>query len=199
MIRTPIAFVPYALMLAAAAGGLLWHEGDRVARLGGTVATGTAEVGGPFTLIDQDGTTRTDADFRGRFMLVYFGYSFCPDVCPTTLAMMGSALDKLGPKRARVVPVFVSIDPARDTPDMLKTYLKSFGPDFVGLTGRAHQVAQAANAYRVYYARRELPGGTYAMDHSGVIYLMGPDGKFVTYYEDQIGPDGLARDLARRL
>jgi len=199
MVRTPVAFVPYALMLAAVIGGLLWHEGDQVAGLGGTVATGTAQVGGPFALADQDGKARTQADFRGRFMLVYFGYSFCPDVCPTTLAMMADALGKLGPRRARVVPVFVSIDPARDTPKVLKDYLKSFGPDFVGLTGSAGQVAAAANAYHVYYARHPLPGGSYAMDHSGVIYLMGPDGRFVTYYEDQIGPGGLAKDLAKRL
>lgn len=198
MIRTPIALVPYLLMIAAVVSGLLWHAGDEVARLGTTTATGTADVGGPFTLVDQDGVARSPADFHGRYMLIYFGYSFCPDVCPTTLAMMAGALDKLGSQRARVVPVFISVDPERDTPKVLKDYVKSFGPDFVGLTGGLAQVKAAAKAYHVYIAKHPLPGG-YAMDHSGVIYLMGPDGKFVTYYEDEIGPDGLAEDLRRRL
>ena len=199
MLRTPTALVPYLLMLAAALGGWLWHEGDRVTRLGTTVASGAADVGGPFALTDQDGSTRTPADFRGRFMLVYFGYSFCPDVCPTTLAMVSDALGRLGPKRARVVPVFITVDPARDTPKVLKDYLKSFGPGFVGLTGDANHVAEAERAYHVFAAKHPLPGGSYAMDHSGVIYLMGPDGRFVTYYEDQVGPDGLAADLKKRL
>lgn len=199
MIRTPVALVPYLFALAAVVGGAVWGAGDRVARLGMTVASGTAQIGGPFTLVDQDGRTRRDADFRGRFMLVYFGYSFCPDVCPTTLAMMADALGKLGAKRVRIVPVFVSIDPARDKPEILKEYLKGFGADFVGLTGDSARIKAVARAYRVYFAKHPLPGGTYAMDHSGVIYLMGPDGKFATYYDDSIGPAGLAADLKRRL
>jgi len=199
MLRTPIAPVPYVLMLAAVLGGWLWHEGDRVAQLGTTVASGAANVGGPFALTDQDGRTRIPADFKGRFMLVYFGYSFCPDVCPTTLAMVSDALGRLGPKRARVVPVFITVDPARDTPEVLKEYLKSFAPDFVGLTGDAKHIAEAEQAYHVFAAKHPLPGGSYAMDHSGVIYLMGPDGRFVTYYEEQVRPDGLAADLKRRL
>ena len=199
MIRTPIALVPYALAIAAIAGGLLWHEGSRIAQLDATTESGTALVGGPFKLIDQDGRTRTDADYRGRFVLLYFGYSFCPDVCPTTLAEMGNALDRLGPRRARVVPMFVTVDPERDTPSVLKAYMKSFGPDFVGLTGDGTHIKQVAREYHVYIAKHPLPGGNYAMDHSGVIYLMGPDGKFATYYEDTLGPDGIADDLKRRL
>jgi len=178
------------------ASGLLWHQADRMARLGGNVVTGTAEIGGPFTLTDQDGKTRTDADFRGRYMLVYFGYSFCPDVCPTTLAMMAKALDELGARKDRVTPIFITVDPERDTPQVLKAYLKSFGENFVGLTG---DIAGAAHAYHAFYAKQPLPGGNYAMNHSGVIYLMGPDGRFVTYYEDAVGPDGLAADLKQRL
>ncbi len=199
MPRSPIAFVPYAIAVAAVVAGLLWHEGDQVAGLGRTVTAGTAEVGGPFSLRDQNGRTTTPADFRGRFMLVYFGYSFCPDVCPTTLAEIAAALDKLGPKARRVVPLFITVDPARDTPRVLKDYLKSFGAAFVGLTGSAKDIAEAARAYHVYIAKRSLPGGGYSVDHSGVIYLMGPDGRFVTYYEETIGPDGLAADLRGRL
>ena len=199
MIRTPIALVPYALMATAVAAGLLWREGDMTARLGASVATGTAQIGGPFALTDQDGRTRTEADFRGRFMLVYFGYSYCPDVCPTTLAMASDALSKLGAKAPRVVPVFITVDPARDKPAVLKTYLASFGKDFVGLTGDAKKIESVTQEYHVYSVKRPLPGGAYAMDHSSVLYLMGPDGRFVTYYEDVIGPDGLAKDLEKRL
>ncbi|HEX4295081.1 MAG TPA: SCO family protein [Rhizomicrobium sp.] len=199
MIRTPTALVPYALMIAAVVAGLLWHVGDQTGRLGASVSSGKAEIGGTFALTDQDGKTRTDADFRGRFMLVYFGYSYCPDVCPTTLAMMSAALTKLGSRADQIVPVFVSIDPGRDKPAVLKTYLASFGPDFVGLTGTDKQTERVARAYHVYFAKHPLAGGNYAMDHSGVIYLMGPDGRFVTYYEDETGPDKLAADLEKRL
>ncbi len=199
MIRTPIALVPYLLAMAAVAAGLLWNAGDRVGGLGRTVSTGEATIGGPFALIDQDGKTRTDADFRGKFMLIYFGYSFCPDVCPTTLQEMADAFDKLGLKKGRVAPVFITVDPARDTPHVLKDYLKSFGPEFVGLTGDSKQIGQAARVYRVFIRKHPLPGGNYSMDHSGVIYLMGPDGRFVTYYEDEIGPDKMAEDLSNRL
>lgn len=199
MIRTPTALVPYALMIAAVAAGLLWHAGDQMGRLGASVSSGKAEIGGAFALTGQDGKSRTDADFRGRFMLVYFGYSYCPDVCPTTLAMMSAALTKLGSRADRIVPIFVTVDPARDKPSVLKTYLASFGANFVGLTGTDKQIESVARAYRVYFAKHPLAGGNYAMDHSGVIYLMGPDGRFVTYYEDEIGPDKLAADLAKRL
>ena len=199
MIRTPAAFIPYTIMIAAVAAGLLWHAGDQTGRLGASVSSGTAEIGGAFALTDQDGKARTEADFRGRFMLVYFGYSFCPDVCPTTLAMMSNALSKLGSRADRIVPVFITVDPGRDKPQVLKTYLASFGTNFVGLTGTGKQIESAAHAYRVYFAKHPLDGGNYAMDHSSVIYLMGPDGRFVTYYEDEIGPDKLAADLERRL
>jgi protein SCO1 len=199
MIRTSKALIPYIAMIAIVIAGLLWHAGDQIGGLGNAVQTGVAEIGGPFALTDQNGTVRTDANFHGRFLLIYFGYSFCPDVCPTTLAEMGAALDKLGPKRARVAPIFITIDPARDTPKILKDYMKSFGPDFVGLTGNDKAIAQVAREYHVYIKKHPLPGGNYSMDHSGVIYLMGPDGKFVTYYEDEIGPDKMADDLRSRL
>jgi protein SCO1/2 len=199
MIRTPLALIPWLLAVAAVVAGLLWQAGDTIGGIGRNVSTGQAAIGGPFVLVDQDGKTRTDADFRGRFLLIYFGYSFCPDVCPTTLQEMSDALGHLGPKRGRVVPVFITVDPARDTPRILKEYLKSFGPDFVGLTGNMKQIAQAARVYHVYIRRHPLPGGNYSMDHSGVIYLMAPDGRFVTYYEDEIGPDKMADDLRRRL
>jgi protein SCO1/2 len=196
MIRTPLALIPYLIAAAAVAAGLLWHAGDALS--GATRAVGEASVGGPFTLTDQDGEARRAVDFRGRFMLVYFGYSFCPDICPTSLAVMADALQRLGPEAERVVPIFVTIDPGRDTPRVLKAYLKAFGPRFVGLTGDAKAVAAAARAYRVYYRKRPLSGG-YAMDHSNHIYLMGPDGKFIAIYNETLGPDGLALALKKQI
>jgi protein SCO1/2 len=199
MIRTPLALILYLIAAVAVAAGLLWHASDSFSGANRVVSQGEALIGGPFVLTDQDGKTRRSADFRGRFMLVYFGYSYCPDICPTTLAVMADALEKLGPEAARVTPVFITVDPERDTPGVLKAYLKSFGSRFVGLTGDAKAVAAAARAYRVYYQKRPLKGGGYAMDHSSQIYLMGPDGKFIANYDETLGPDGLAQALKKQV
>lgn len=193
MTRTPLAFFPYLLAILAVVLGLLWQAADK------GQSTSPSAIGGDFSLLDQDGRLRHAADFRGHFMLVYFGYSYCPDVCPTTLTMMADALDRLGPSGNRIVPVFVTIDPARDRPTVLKAYLTSFGPRFVGLTGDAKAVAAAAGAYRVYYKKHPLPGGGYAMDHSSLIYLIGPDGKFLTDYDETLGADGMAALLSKWL
>ncbi len=131
-------------------------------------------------------------------MLVYFGYSHCPDVCPTALAAMADALGRL-PKPGRVAPIFITVDPERDTPRVLKTYLKAFGSRFVGLTGDANSIAAAARVYRVYYKKHPLKGGSYALDHSSIIYLMGPNGKFITHYDGSAGPNALAAALKKQL
>ena len=196
MIRTPLALILYLIAAVAVAAGLLWHAGDSFS--GANRATGEASVGGPFSLTDQDGRGRRADDFRGRFMLVYFGYSYCPDICPTTLAVMADALEKLGPEAERIVPIFITIDPERDTSRVLRAYLKAFGPRFVGLTGNAKAVAAAAHAWRVYYRKRPLGGG-YAVDHSSYIYLMGADGKFIAIFNETLGPDGLAQALKRQI
>ncbi len=197
MLRNKQALLPYLLLAAALAGGVLWYESAQVPRLGQVVSSGTADVGGPFKLVDQSGAAKTDRDFRGRYMLIYFGYSFCPDVCPTTLAVMAQALEKLGDKR--VVPVFITIDPERDTPKVLADYMKAFGPDFVGLTGSAAAIKDVEKEYRVYAVKKEIdpnnPQRGYGMDHSSVLYLMGPDGKMISYYDDAISPEDLAKDL----
>jgi protein SCO1/2 len=200
MIRTPQAFIPWLMMAAAVAFGLLWNAGDEVAGLGHVVATGTAAVGGPFRLTDGNGATRTDKEFRGRYLLVFFGYSFCPDVCPTTLSTIADTYAKLGARKRKIVPLFVTLDPDRDSPKVLKTYLAAFGPEFVGLTGNAAAIKSAANEYRVYYTKQALPNGGYAIDHTSVLYLMGPDGTFVTYYDDQtLSADALLADLKKRI
>jgi protein SCO1/2 len=201
MLRNKQALLPYLLLAAALAGGVLWYESEQVPRLGQVVTTGTPDVGGPFRLVDQTGATRTDKDFRGHYLLVYFGYSFCPDVCPTTLAVMAQALDKLGDKR--VVPVFITIDPERDTPRVLADYMKAFGPDFVGLTGSAAAIKDVEKKYRVYAVKKAIdpnnPKRGYGMDHSSVLYLMGPDGKMISFYDEAISPDDLAKELRGKL
>ncbi len=200
MIRTPQAFVPWLLMAAAVAFGLLWSAGDKIAGIGNVVASGTASVGGPFALVDENGTTRTDRDFRGRYMLVFFGYSFCPDVCPTTLSTIADTYAKLGTRKSKIAPLFITLDPERDSPKVLKTYLAAFGPEFVGLTGKAGAIKNAANDYRVYYKKQALPNGGYSIDHTSVLYLMGPDGQFLTYYDDQnLSADALLADLRKRV
>jgi cytochrome oxidase Cu insertion factor (SCO1/SenC/PrrC family) len=199
MLRNKQALVPYLLLVAALAGGLLWHESENVPGLGRTVVSGQALVGGPFRLTDQNGKSVSDQDFRGRAMLIYFGYSFCPDVCPTTLQVMADAIGKLGDHAARVTPVFITIDPERDTPKVLKEYMAAFGPNFVGLTGTPEQIKAVEKKYRVYAEKKPLAGGKYGMDHSSVLYLMGPDGKLVTYYDEAISPDNLAKELRAKL
>lgn len=150
---------------------------------GTAVQTGKALVGGPFTLTDQTGKRVTEKDFLGRYMLVFFGFTHCPDICPSALQVMSAALDKLGDKAKDVTPVFISLDGARDTPEKLADYLKSFGDRFVGLTGSKEELAAAAKAYRVYYqiVPDDKVAGEYTIDHAAIIYLMGKDGAFVTH------------------
>jgi protein SCO1 len=161
---------------------------------------GTASlVGGPFTLEDGNGQQVTDRNFRGKYMLVYFGYTFCPDVCPTTLSEVAEAMDKLGAKADRLQPIFITVDPKRDTPDVMKRYTAAFSPRLIGLTGTPDQIATVAKEYRVYYAAHQSGSGTsdYSVDHSSVLYLMGPDGKFVAPIRpDEDGPH-MAADLNR--
>ena len=202
-IRTPKNWMPYVIVAAAifftaVTASTLWILGDRAAEPQ-TRTYGEAQIGGPFSLVDQNGKRRSEADFRGRYMLVFFGFTNCPDVCPTTLAVLSETFKELGPKADEIVPVFISIDPERDTPEILKSYLSSFGPRFVGLTGTAAEVAKTAEAYRVYYQKVPLDGGGYTMNHSSVIYLMDRDGKFAAHYTLEIGPDALAADLNKRL
>lgn len=159
-------------VLLLASGGYLFLSGSQPAAL---------TVGGPFSLIDGDGKPVTDQTWRGRYMLVYFGYTYCPDVCPTTLTNVAAALDKLGPKADQIQPLFITVDPKRDTPAVVKQFAAAFSPRLIGLTGTPQQIAEAAKAYRVYYAEHRTGPGPddYSMDHSSVLYLMGPDGRFI--------------------
>jgi protein SCO1 len=146
--------------------------------------SGKALIGGPFTLTDQTGKTVTDQDFRGRYVLVFFGFTHCPDICPAELQVMSATLDELGPKAAQVVPVFITLDPERDTQAVVGEYVKNFAPGFVGLTGSPEAIAEAAKAYRVAYSKfqEDETTGDYSIDHSALVYLMGPDGNYITHF-----------------
>jgi protein SCO1/2 len=162
---------------------------------------GRGSVGGPFTLTDQTGKPRSDTDFRGKLMIVYFGYTYCPDVCPTSLLLMETALDKLGPDAAKKVNlVFITIDPERDTTKLLKGYVENFGPTFIGLTGTPQQIADAARAYRVYYQKvPSKDGGPYLMDHSSIVYLLDRNGRFVTHFTHEAKAETIAAGVGRLL
>jgi len=159
-------------------------------------------LGGPFGLVDQDGRVRTEADFRGSHMLVYFGFTFCPDSCPSALLDIAQALDRfaeMAPDRAaQVVPLFITIDPERDTVEAMKAYAGNFHPRLVGLTGSPEAIRQVARHYGVFY--RRAPGTTddgYLMDHSSFIFLMGPEGEYVTHFEPDVTAEEIVEGLRR--
>jgi protein SCO1/2 len=182
-------------------GALLILPSARERMLPNATTVGQALVGGPFTLTDQTGRRVTDADYRGKYMLVMFGFTHCPDVCPSGLQVLSAALEQLGPKADKVVPIFISVDHERDTPEQLAMYVQSFHPHLRGLTGSAEDIAAAARAYRVYYKKvvdeKSTAGFTY--DHSALIYLMGPDGKYIAHFSHAAGPDAIAERLAKIL
>jgi cytochrome oxidase Cu insertion factor (SCO1/SenC/PrrC family) len=196
LIRLPPLLFGLSLALAVCAAMLVWHVGSSES---GSGVEGSALIGGPFALTDQHGKTRTERDFRGRWLLVYFGYTYCPDTCPTTLQEIADAFRRLGPESHDIVPVFITLDPARDSPAVLRKYLAAFGPEFVGLTGAPAQIAAVAHAYRMYYAKHPLSGGGYAIDHASAIYLMAPDGRFASLLDEQQGASGMAKELHGRL
>ena len=166
------------------------------------VVDGAASIGGPFALVDHRGATVTAEDFRGAFMLVYFGYTACPDVCPLDLQFMASALDRLGDAGEKVRPVFITVDPARDTPAVLAAFVARFHPRLVGLTGTPAEIARVASAYGVFHesdpAATAGDGGIaldYLVSHTAVMILFGPDGGFLRVFSHGTGPDEIAAGL----
>lgn len=168
-------------------GGFMWLTG----------ASSGHSIGGPFRLENSAGKIVTAQDFRGRYMLVYFGYTYCPDVCPTTLTAVAAMLDKLGPKAQVLVPIFITVDPQRDTPQVMQSYTAAFSPKLIGLTGTPDEIARVAKEYQVYYAKHVTGPGPddYSMDHSSIIYLMGPDGKFVATVRADESPADMATNI----
>jgi protein SCO1/2 len=181
--------------LATALAAILLTRG------GGPTGTGTALVGGPFTLTDQDGKRVTDQTYRGKYMLIFFGYTYCPDFCPGELQVMSAALDQLGSEGDKIQPIFITVDPSRDTVDTMKIYVGNFHPRLIGLTGSEEDIAAVAKAYRVYYAKakgyEDKPD--YLMDHSTILYFMGPDGKFVKHFTYGTDAKALADGLRQAM
>lgn len=192
MARSPDARRPWPVRRGVAAAGLLAVLGATTAMLladrgdrtpAGTTATGTAAIGGPFALTAGDGRTVTDQDLLGRPFLIFFGFASCPDVCPATLATVGTALEALAGDE-RIEALFVTLDPERDTPETVGQYAAAFHPDITGLAGTRAQIDDAAGAYRVYSARVPLDDSAlgYTIDHSAFVYLMGADGTYRQHF-----------------
>ena len=192
-----VAAVAAALVILGAGLFLALALRDNPRGVGGTALA--SAIGGPFRLIDQNGQTVTDADLKGKWSLVYFGYTHCPDACPTALNDISIALDDLGPKRDAVRAVFITVDPERDTAEALKSYVTSFDAPILALTGSPEAIAQAAKGYRVYYAKHPEAGGDYSMDHSSVIYVMDPQGRFTASFTHESAPEQIAERLKKLL
>jgi protein SCO1/2 len=198
MRRLVLFFGVATVVVIAAAAAVLWiWDGGRMQS-----SAGEALVGGPFALTDQHGQPVTEQDFAGRYMLIYFGYTYCPDVCPMSLTNMVAALDQLPPEQAgQVVPILITIDPERDTVEQLASYASLFDPRLVALTGSEDEVRAAAKAYRVYYHKAEAGADTkdYLVDHSTFVYLMGPDGKYLTHFGLNASPEEMAETIGNEI
>jgi protein SCO1/2 len=198
----------YALVVAASLFGFgalscrnsaIAQEQPSAAQMMDDLMYGHGSVGGPFTLTDQTGRPRSDTDFRGKLMIVYFGYTFCPDVCPTDLMAITQALNALGPSAEGVQPIFITIDPERDT-RLLADYISAFHRNFVGLTGSPEEIRRVANSYKAFFVKVQgQRSGDYSIDHAGVIYLMGRNGEYLGFMPPQTNPDRLTEILRNHL
>jgi len=206
-IRIPLTWASALLFVLAVAGASSAAAGTSKEELYG-------QYGGPFALVDHHGRGVTDTDFKGRYMLVFFGYTYCPDVCPTDLRIIGDAMDMLGDAGESVQPLFITIDPERDTPEVLADFVANFHPRLLGLTGSKQQIASIANDYGVTFFKVFFPpsvsvsddqsentsdddNAAYLVNHSAATYLMGPDGKFITYFPHATTPENMARQIHR--
>jgi protein SCO1 len=187
------------VVLGAFLAGLVLFFGVILLITGRTSTPAVAAVGGPFHLVDQNGKAVSDTDMKGHPFLVFFGFTHCPDVCPTTLFEISEVLRKLGPDADRTGALFITVDPERDTPASMKDYLSNFDPHLRGLTGDEAAVNAAIKAYRVYAKKVPVDGGDYTMDHTAIVYLMDKDGHFVAPFSLKRTPEAAADDLRRYL
>ncbi len=197
--RNPLIWVVVigAIVLYAQADGSLFGNLDDAPRQ----AVHLTDVGGPFTLTDHHGRAVTEQDFRGSHMLIYFGYTYCPDICPTELMVMTRAVEMLGDDGEQVQPIFITVDPARDTVDSLADFMPNFHPRLTGLTGSEADIAAVASAYKVYYEKGEEgeAADDYPVDHTDIIYLMGPDGGFLEHFQRGQRPAEIAQLIGQHL
>jgi len=201
MIRAAIISLALIACIAAGAGILYLMPGEfGIEREADSEASSSKSslLGGPFSMVDHDGKAVTEADYAGRFMVVYFGYTFCPDVCPLGLQLIGEALEifeEKGGDLAKVAPLFVTVDPERDTPEVLKNYLSNFHPSLRGLGGSVEQLTAMAKAYRAYFAKvkDETSSAEYLMDHTAITYLMGKDGGYVGHFSHNTSAENMAK------
>ena len=189
--RPLVVFAAFAGSLAVGLIVVLWLLG------GLRTVTAPASIGGPFKLTDQTGQVVTEKNLQGRPTLIFFGYTHCPDVCPTSLFEMSEVLRAMGKDADRVNAYFISVDPQRDTSAVMKDYLTSFDPHLKGLTGDPETVAKVLSEYRVYAKKIPLKDGDYTMDHTALIYLMDRDGRFVAPFNLKQTPEAAAADLKR--
>ncbi len=194
--RLPV--LSWILCVLALLGLLAWLGSDFAPVTKGGETANEALIGGDFSLTDGKGKTITNKDFRGKHMLIYFGFTHCPDICPTSLLLIQNAINQLGDKGKNIVPIFITLDPERDTPEAVGQYVAHFGPNLVGLSGTAEQIKHVADAYKIYYRKVEDKDSAmgYVIDHSGFMYLMGPDGKYVTHFPHTIAEQSLTDGLA---
>lgn len=205
--RRSTLVVGLAILAAILAGSVAWYltpmpnpDGQAF-----TVSKSNAppvSVGGPFELTAHTGEAVTDKSFGDKYLLIFFGYTFCPDVCPTTLNDVAVALDSIGMRADLVQPLFITVDPARDTPEVLADYVTAFYPSILGLTGTPEQIAQVAKAYRAYYAKADPKTEDtefYLMDHSVMLYLMSPEGQLLTLFSHTASPEDIAKGLMKYL
>jgi cytochrome oxidase Cu insertion factor (SCO1/SenC/PrrC family) len=195
-----VAGIAAVLLVAATVSPPAQDNTPSASELMDDLMWGRTPIGGPFDLIDQTGRRRTDVDFRGKLLLVYFGYTYCPDVCPTDLMAIAAAVDQLGPAGERIQPLFITIDPERDTVEQLAGYVGAFHPRLIGLTGPSEQIRKVALAYKVYYAKvQALDGTDYAIDHTSFIYLVGRDGKYLGFFPPNTPAERLVEILRQHL
>ncbi|CAD5166759.1 unnamed protein product [Musa acuminata subsp. malaccensis] len=207
----PVSWLSLVLLIVTGGGLIVYYDKEKKRHIEGRLKTssstvkqgpsvGTAAIGGPFKLVNHYGKTVTEKDFLGKWTLIYFGFTYCPDICPDELQKLAAAVDKIKAKSGmEVVPVFISVDPERDNVEQVHEYVKEFHPDLIGLTGTADEIRQVARAFRVYYMKTEEEGSDYLVDHSIVMYLMNPNMEFVKFFGKNYDANALTEGVIKEI